>query len=205
MSLINSSRFRLIFALMLGFFSAAVQAQGFRYKYIPLDNVLPGFTFFPDSILDDGSVYGTATDDSASMGNIAVYKNGTTTILRSGFSSSVNNRGVVGGFVVNDPETFDGQAALFRGSRVTLIPRLPGETFSFVKKLTDSGLALVLSLDDTGATAALYKGNKLKPLDFGRSVDTFDLDINDRGIITGRTCSFCSSARGSGSTHAPVS
>src|SRR5262249_6320739 len=88
-----------------------------------------------------------------------------------------------------DPVNFIEQAALFHGDRVELIPRLPGEFTSFVIRLTDSGLALVVSFDEAfQATLALYKDGRLTPQpNADVLIDGFFLDINNQGVISGTT------------------
>ena len=55
----------------------AGQPEQFRYHLVPLDD------FFPVKVTNDGKVYGTAVQCSASgcKGFVAVYKNGVTTTL----------------------------------------------------------------------------------------------------------------------------
>jgi hypothetical protein len=167
----------------------AVQAEQFRYQYVPLDPTVPdGFLFFdPVKITNDERVYGntSACDLDGCVTSVAVYSNGTTTILHEGIAFDANERGTVGGFVILDPEQFTVQAALFTASEVTLIPPLPNELQSAVFGLTDSGIALVWSVDATtfDQTYYLYEAGNVTPLDFGSGYAP--RGINNRGLIAG--------------------
>jgi hypothetical protein len=88
--------------------------------------------------------------------------------------------------VVLDPVNFIEQAALFTRHGVELIPPLPGEFTSHVMRLTDSGVALVESLDATTfqPTYYLYRRGHVTPLDLGPNQVQF-LDVNNRGHIAG--------------------
>jgi hypothetical protein len=191
-----------VLALALGLSAMVTQADEFRYRYVPLDQAeLPlGFiSFQPAAINDSGRVYGTACvdDDCITNSHIAYYKDGTVTVSPSvGFTGVVNEGGTVGGGVWTDPLNFFSQAALFRGDRVKLIPRQPGEVSSSLIALNDSGTALVES-DDTFFTRSyvLYSKGEAIPLDFGPTVTNpsfFSLVftgkfINNEGIIAGIT------------------
>lgn len=138
-------------------------------------------------IANSGRIYGTAYEDAGELGvapNIAVYEDGAVTVLTPGVVYTANQGGTIGGSVVVDLANFVEQAALFRGSAVQLIPRLPGEVTSHVIRLTDSGIALVVSYDESSQpTYVLRKNGKAIPLDF--RTNTEPLDINNQGIIAG--------------------
>lgn len=187
-----------ILALTLGFWALVVQAQEFRYRYVSLDQLeLPhGFTsFFPAAIHNSGRVYGTVCDDLCSDPHIAIYEDGAVTVLgSSGYASTVNAGGTVGGFVVVDPQNFIVQAALFRGDEVEIIPPQPREVVAFVIALNDLGTALVESDDNEGKpTFVLYKNGQSVLLDFGPSITNPEFIsfvgngrfINNKGILAG--------------------
>jgi hypothetical protein len=190
------NRFGWVLALILGFCAVLVQAQELRYHYVPLDQAaLPaGFVFFdPGAINESGRVYGTAYDGSF-LPYVAVYQNGAVTVLQpnlASFTQAINAGGTVGGSVVIDPVNYIFQAALFRGSRVELIPRLPGEVTSSLLALNDSGMALVSSLDANFVeTLEVYKNGHATPIDLGPNVPfAFFLSMNNAGIISGTTLS----------------
>ncbi len=194
MSRYHPYRFGWVLVLALGLWAVPGQAQAFRYRYVSFDqiNVPPPFTFFfPAAIQDSGRVYGSVCDDLCSDPHIAFYKEGTVTVLQaSGFATTVNAGGTVGGFVVVDPVNFILQAALFRGNEVELIPPQPGEFQSLVSSLNDPGTALVESLDASGnPTFVLYSKGKATPLNFGPTVTSprffSSSSINNEGIIAG--------------------
>ena len=88
------------------------------------------------------------------------------------------------------PLHFIEQAALFRGSAVQLIPRLPGERTSSVTALNDSDVALVTSFDAAEPpkpTYVLYsKGQTTPPLDFGPTVtNPLVTGMNNQRIMSG--------------------
>lgn len=200
MSHFNSRRLLvLVLILMFAICAMPVQAQEYRYRYVSLNSadleLPPGYTdFFATSIHDSGRVYGGVCDASF-VCYIAVYEDGAITVLNPEvpiffFGTQVNAGGTVGDGVLVDQANFIGQAALFHGDKVELIPRQPGEFSSFVWKLTDSGMALVVSFDENFLdTVLLYKNGKVTPL-VGMPYESFnflDLDINNLGIISGRT------------------
>ena len=91
--------------------------------------------------------------------------------------------------MLTDPENFLGQAALFRGNEVLLIPRLPGEIHSEVVQINDPSMALIFSLDGNfNGTMALYDRGQVTPLDFGPDIPfAFFFSMNNQGIISGTT------------------
>ena len=93
----------------------------------------------------------------------------------------------MGGSVLTDPDNFLEQAALFRGDRVEIIPRWPGEISSFVSAMNDSGAALVVSYDSSfQKSLLLYRHGRLTQLDFGPTVlNPSMLAINNHGTISG--------------------
>ena len=123
------------------------------------------------------------------MSSVAVYRRGAIAILRRGFATDANAQGVVGGYVVTnaDPRNFVTQAALFSGRDLRFIARQPGELTSLVRKVTDSGIALVNSTTATASSDYLLKGGHVTPLNFGDLPFTSFLDVNDRGTISGTT------------------
>lgn len=160
------------------------------YHYVSVDEALPPEIFFfdPAAITNDGRVYGTAYAEPDFIANVAVYDRGILTVLQEGIASTANEAGTIGGFVVTDPENFRGQAALFRGNDVELIPRLEGEIHSQVLQINDSGMALIFSDQGSVGTAALYKRGLVTPLDFGPDIPfAFLLGLNNQGIISGTT------------------
>jgi hypothetical protein len=199
-----------ILLLTAGLWAAAAQAQEFRYRYVSLDNIeppAPYTVFFPVSLRDGGRVYGTVCDDVCSDPHIAIYKNGTLTVLGAAglgagdFAIAVNARGTLAGAVLIDPENFIFQAALFRGDQVELLPRQPGEIFSVAFSLNDRDMALVESDTATAINYLLYKDGQASPLDFGPAVTNPELflsrkSINNHGIIAGRSGEAFNGARG---------
>jgi hypothetical protein len=159
------------------------------YHYVSVGEAVPPELFFfdPAAITNDGRVYGTAYSESGP--NVAVYDHGIVTVFQEGVASTANDAGTIGGFVFTDPENFLGQAALFRGTDVELIPRLDGEIHSEVLQINDSGTALIFSLDqDFIGTMALYHRGRVTPLDFGPDIPfAFFLGISNQGIISGTT------------------
>lgn len=187
-------------ALMAGITSRSIAAESeshaqkntspeYRYHYVSLDEATPpGFDFLdPFKLTNRGFVFANAYACPSSCSiSIAVYRRGTTTILQDGIGYTANERGTVGGSVLIDPDNFIEQAALFTRGGVERIPRLPGEYSSHVMRLTDSGIALVESVDSTTfeSTFYLYKRGHVIPLDLGSGQVSF-LDVNDHGLIAG--------------------
>ena len=156
------------------------------YQYVSLDEAVPeGFFFFDAAaITDSGRVYVTLLQcDPDCLTFVAVYHRGEMTVLHEGFAVTGNNRGQIGG-AVNDDMGLP-QAALFTRSEVELLPRLPDEFLAAVIRLTNSGIALVESLDPNfNGSYYLTKHDHVTPLNFGPD-PARHFDINDRGIISG--------------------
>jgi hypothetical protein len=183
-------RFAIVFALSVGSWTNLVEAQEYRYRYVSLEAGLPpGIAFFDAADINNhGLIAGTAYDASF-LPHVAVYDGGVLTTLDVGFGNVINQGGTIGGGVLLDPVNSIEQAALFHDGKVELVPRLPGEVTSEVFLLADTGEAVVGSFDASShRTLALYKNGKVTPIDFGPSVRfALSLDLNNNGIISGRT------------------
>lgn len=105
------------------------------------------------------------------------------------FATTANESGTFGGSVITDFENFFGQAALFDGNELQLIPRLLGEIHSEVLKINDPGAALIFSLDENfNGRLALYWNGQVTPLDFGADIPFVSpTGMNNQGIIVGIT------------------
>ncbi|WP_020565110.1 hypothetical protein [Methylosarcina fibrata] len=175
-------RFSWVLMLILGLWAlSALAEEDFRYRYVSLEDAVlpPGFLFFdPIAINDSGRVYGTLYDETDII-YVAVYEDGVVTIINPGFTVAANESGTVGGAVVNDPDNFLTQAALFRGSQVELIPA--NTEFDYVIDLNDSGTAIVASSE-----YFLYKNGKTTALDFGpNALPYLFLHVNNEGTVSG--------------------
>ncbi|HEY9824293.1 MAG TPA: hypothetical protein V6D19_02530 [Stenomitos sp.] len=193
---IQAKWFPSFLALGFGLWASAAQAQEYRYRYVDLDQVpLPaGYLFFEPIVLNDsGAIYGNAYDSASFYPHVAVYKNGTITVLQPdtiGAVSSVNAGGTMAGSVLVDPVNFIVQSALFRGSQVELIPPQPGEFSNQVFDINDPSEALVASFtgspDAPKAIYSLYNKGKNAILNFGPTItNPFFLHLNNQAIISG--------------------
>ena len=109
------------------------------------------------------------------------------TVIQEGVGYAANNRGLVGGSILTDPANFIEQAALFEKGKVKLIPRQPNEFIEVhVVKLTDSGIALIASLDLQGFEKPpyLYWHGRSIPVNRGPNQTAF-LDVNEWGLVSG--------------------
>lgn len=174
--------------------SSKASGNGIQYHYVGLDSAVPpGFLgfFSPSAINNSGRVYGNTFTESDGVLTpyVATFDNGTVSVSQQGIANTANESGTVGGFVLTDLENFLGQAALFRGNEVQLIPRLPGEIHSEVLQLNEPGTALLMSFDENfNLTLALYDGRQVTPLNFGPQISfAFFLSMNNQGIISGTT------------------
>ncbi len=164
------------------------------YNFVNLNDYTPppeNYFYVPVFVANNGVVYGSGSDDIVSGTDYVVsYKDGVTTLLQPGSPIAANNRGVVGGLVIQDWENFLGQAALFSEQGSRLIPRIPGEIHSQIEAINDRGTLLIYWLDqDWTPKLDLYKDGKREPLDFGPSVPVVisPLWINNNDIIAGTT------------------
>ncbi len=168
---------------------ALPDATGYGYRYVSLDNAKPAGALFVDyfGINTSRNVYGNAFScDVTCDSTIVVYRNGVTTVLNKGIGYAVNELGVGGGSVVTDPDNFVEQAALFDRTNVQLIPRRPNEATSHVVKVSDTGIALVESVDATtfASTFSTFSGGRSTVVNLGSGQGAF-LDINNAGVIGG--------------------
>lgn len=163
------------------------------YRYMAVDNVVqPQFLFIALAALTNrGSLYGTAFELSGETIKtyVAAVDGGKVRLLQEGYATAANEGGTVGGWVITDPENSRGQAALFRGSEVEMIPRAPGEIHSEVLVLNDRGTAVVVSQGENDRRSAfLYSNGQLAPLDFGPQIRSVGLiSINNEDVISGTT------------------
>jgi hypothetical protein len=169
---------------------AASPTPPYRYHLVSLTAALPpGFAIFDAvGITADRRIYGTGyrCDDTGCLLSVMVYHRGKETILHDGVAYAVNDQGTVGGSLL-DPATGNEQAAVFRGTNVRVIPRLPGETTSHVIGITNTATALVMSVNAAGFTPQYFLYDvrgKITPLNFGPG-QILNLSINDRNIIAG--------------------
>jgi hypothetical protein len=147
-------------------------ASRYQYRLVSLNASLPPDVALFDAIgiTDDRRIYGTAysCDANGCFPSVTVYQSGQLTILHDGITHAVNTFGLVGGSVY-DPVTGAEQAAVFTRRHARIIPRLPGETTSYVVGITNVGTAFGQSLDDAGASQFyLYDARrKITPVNFG--------------------------------------
>ncbi len=167
-------------ALVVTFAAPAAHAHTLRYRYVALDQVpLPApYTVFSPSVVIVGSVFGTVFDSTFTIANVAEYRKGTITVGAAGFASVANSAGIIGG---SDPSS---QAALFKGSVTTLIPRLPGESSASVIGLTEDNLSLVQSTNAAFVnTFAYFRAGTETVINFGLPDPVFGAFMNEDGLI----------------------
>jgi hypothetical protein len=164
-----------------------------RYHYVNLDAAVPkGFAFFDAAeVIDDGKVFGTAyrCSPGGCLSYVAVKAGKVIKVFHQGFANDANNNGVVAGGVTTNTTSrqTSGQAALFRGSAVQRIPRLPGEFYSFAEQLTNTGIALIGSYDAGFNNFTPYlrrPSGAVTPL---TPYNAFFLNVNDEGVVSGTT------------------
>lgn len=163
----------------------------YHYRFVSLGDVEGDGYFFDFAALEnDRTVHGNAIacdDETFVCQSFATLRDrrGNLTIQRDRQRNVTfaNENGVRAGSVPS-ADGAAAQAALFRGSRVELIPLEPGHTGSFVEALTDSGIAIVSSYDDTFTVTsrALYQRGRLTPLDVP---DYRHIFVNDHGTVAG--------------------
>lgn len=155
--------------------------------------VAPGFDFFAASAIDNGGrIYGTVLGiiNDVFVQQAVVYHQGRTRLIGppQSYVNVANENGMAGGGVLPlAPDDTSGQAALFRGSGVELIDKLPGQIDTSVWALNQRGEALVYAVDASyQGSLWLYRNGRLKEIDFGPQVPSAGfLHLNDRGEISG--------------------
>lgn len=164
------------------------------YNFVNLNDYTPppeNYFFIPVFVANNGVIYGSGSDTLGFGTDYVVsYKDGVTKLLQPGWPNAANNRGVVGGLVIQDWENYWGQAALFTEQGTRLIPRMPGEIHSEVLAINDRGTVLMYWADqDWNMTVGLYKNEQHIPLDFGPTIPVVisPLWINNNDIIAGIT------------------
>ena len=162
--------------------------EPYAYRYVSLDEAkLPGATLVEYfGLAADGRAFGNSLAcDVMCESSVVVHHRGVTRLVQRGVGVTVNRAGVVGGGVVVDPVLGRRQAALFTDDGVELVPPLPHEVDSVVISLSDSGIALVETLnEDLVVVHALYRGGERTALDFGEGAVSF-LDVNDGRLVSG--------------------
>lgn len=170
-----------------------------EYRYVGINEAVPpGFLFDAFStigITHNSRVYSSVFNESEESPYVAVFKRETITILEKSkgiFATAISRDGMVGGFILTDPENFITQAALFDGKEIIVIPPIPESIFSSVIAVNDRNQALIESFVLVGeeilSTLALYDRGRVTPLDFGPDIPfAFFLGMNNKGIISGTT------------------
>jgi hypothetical protein len=162
-----------------------------HYRFVSLDRALPsGFDFFsePMRVTDKRVVYLNALAcTSFCVSSIATVQNGVGKILyRNAQFFDVNRHGLIGGSVVVDPEPLVEQAALFKDGLIKRLPRMPGETTSWVRRVTDSGKALVSWSGEAGVPHYyLYQDGKVTPITVDGDASISMLEVNNAGLVSG--------------------
>lgn len=184
-------------ALAMGIFSLVSHADrlhNYQYHYIALSEALlpEGFIQFQAGTIDNKrQVYGNVWD-SSDVAHVAIYRDGTLSVLQPGYVSTANSLGTIGGAVVIDPLEYVFQAALFRGNQVELIPFQPGDTTARVVSINDSDIVIVRSEQVMPyGTTLTYRLIKDGEIFFSYQLPT-DFDcagcwkINNQGVVSGQ-------------------
>jgi hypothetical protein len=163
----------------------------YHYRFVSLGNAERDGYFFDFAALEnDRTVHGNAIrcdEETFVCSSFATLRDrrGNLTIEtdRQRNVGFANERGLRAGSVPS-ADGATAQAALFRGSGVELIPLAPGQVGSFVEGLTDTGIAIVSSYDETFTVTShsLYQRGRLTPLDVP---DYLHIFVNDRGTVAG--------------------
>ena len=161
-----------------------------EFDYVWLDPILTNEVayFSPVNIINDGRIYGDIYDQNFNN-HVGYLKDGAFTIVSEGFFGAVNNKGLIGGWVMTDQEQWIGQAAIFSSGGIELIPRVPGEIHSQVAMLNDKKTAYVWSINEANQISlAAYRNGMRTPLDFGPSIPiAHSVSMNNRDEIAGIT------------------
>ncbi len=161
-----------------------------EFDYVWLDPILTNEVayFSPVNIINDGKIYGDIYDQDFNN-HVGFLKDGAFTIVSEGVFGAANNKGLIGGYIIIDPEQWLGQAAIFSSDGIELIPRVPGEIHSQVSLLNDKKTVVVWSLNKAyEISLAVYRNGVRSPLDFGPSIPTaYAVSMNNRDEIAGFT------------------
>ena len=145
--------------------------------------------WFPRGLSDKGEVIGQGFDcneDFTVCSQVVLKRrdNGEFTVLENNFlMNDVNSRGDSGGCTF-DPVTFLGQAGIVRvDGTLELIPPLPGEMSSCVSRVSDSGVAFVVSTDPNFVNSVyVFDRGTIRPFPV---VNVDVADINDKAQLAG--------------------
>lgn len=169
---------------------SALCAQKLRYRQVDITAGpanLDGWA--PFGISDRDEVFGQGfTCNEQGVCVLPLIKrepNGRFVTLAPNFQGNdVNRHGDVGGCVIEDPVTLNGQAAIVRANgRIELIPRLSGEISSCVLRLSDNRIAAVTSVDAASVqTVYVLDRHRIVPFTFPLAAVE---DVNDRAELTG--------------------
>src|SRR5688572_277160 len=146
----------------------ALHAGNLSYEQIDITFGPPEYDFWgPTGLSNAREVYGTGIDCNedftlCEFDLLKVGADGQFSVALADFSpSEVNGPGDVGGCVI-DNESGAGQAAVYHANgELELIPRLPGELSSCIVQMSDSGTAVVFSLDESFVSSQyVRRGNQ---------------------------------------------
>lgn len=164
-----------------------------KYHYVSLDEqVLPDgylFTSTPVAVMNDRRIYGEidACGEVSCVPSIYTAKGGTITVLHEGSPVSVARDGTVAGFIFTDLDESLLQAAIFRGTKMELIPRIPGEVSSRALSVSVTGSAVVESTAGADGTNSYYlyrRGRKNVPLPGPATISSLGiLGGTQRGVV----------------------
>jgi hypothetical protein len=168
---------------------SSLQSSSVRYRYLLLDTPAGVDYWDVRTVLNDRTVIGNGwscvEDTEYCVPTIVKHKNGVSSVAKSSaVANDSNQSGAIGAGLVTDVDLFIQQAAIIKGGKVELIPRLSGEYTSHVRKLTDSGIAYVVSTTEMGETTHyLYENGKKTFLTF--PARAIQLNVSDNGLMSG--------------------
>jgi hypothetical protein len=176
-----------------------------RYRYVPLNEQLPPefidsySGLYPFKVNNKGVVYGTgfAYGDPVNFTDpcwaVLEWRDGALEVIYRGLflAHTANEFGLIGGGVF-DFETYTEKAALLYRGRLTMLDH-PGESSSYVARVTNTAIALVRSETyepEFVLAYRLYRLGRTIPVAAGLTpseapLPSSDPDINDLGVIGG--------------------
>lgn len=161
------------------------------YDYTNLDSKVPAgyFQFFAaTAITDSGVVFGIVFEDSPeARGFVGKYVNGMVSVIAPGLPLVTSTDGRYVGGQTSEPTGF-GQATIYRGNNIELVPKIVGQFDSFVTAINVFGMAIVqTAIDESNPHSILevYFNGRRAPIALDEFSSFTITGLNNFGVAAG--------------------